>query len=219
MFNLSINITKIINEEINEINNYIKNYTYKYFEENIYNMNKNIFYFKKAFTKEEMKKLLNEFYLLLNRTIKEHFKELIDYNFNLSNQVFDEENRYFSIYSGEDRRFMASGFISRYHEYKAKFEEFLVLTYSEEFLNLLEKYFYKLRDDILNLIKRKISFNKYYFYNDLYKELFYFQEQINENILEIIDIINDYYNEINLDGDIKIKAMNLKFIQELQIIM
>ena len=35
------------------------------------------------------------------------------------------------------------------------------------------------------------------------------QNQINEEILKIIDIINDYYNEINLDGKIKVNAINI----------
>ena len=88
-----------------------------------------------------MSKLLNEFYLLLNKTIKIHLKEMIDYNFGLANQVFNEENDYFNKYRSKSRRFLTSEFIERYYEYKAKFEEYLMLTYSEDFLNLLDKYF------------------------------------------------------------------------------
>jgi hypothetical protein len=184
LFNLSKNIVTEINNEINEINDYIHNYTKKYIEENIYNMDYNLYYFRKPFLNAQMKALLNEFYLLVNRTIKTHFKKLIDYNFKLVNQVFNEENSYFTKYRGKKRRFVCSGFIERYYKYKSKFEEFLSLTYSDKFLNLLEKYFYKLRNDILKFVKNKITFNKYYFDNDLYKNNFYFQEQINNEILK-----------------------------------
>ena len=81
---------------------------------------------------------------------------------------------------------LCSGFIQRFEMYKANFEKYLLLTYSEEFLNLLEKYFYKLRDDILNYIKNKLlSIKEYYFNNNLYKNNFYFIEQINNEIIKI----------------------------------
>ena len=210
LFDLSKNIVNEINKEINEINGFIFNYTRQYIEENIYNIYYNMHYFRKFFLDKQMKELLNEFYLLVNRTIKQHFKEMIDYNFNLLYQVFDEENDYFNKYRSEDRRFLCSGFISRFYEYESKFEQYLGLTYSEDFLNLLEKYFYKLRDDILVYVKKKIfSIKKYYFDIDLYKSEFYFHEQSDNEILKIIDNINNYYNEINLDGDIKLKAFSL----------
>ena len=105
---------------------------------------------------------------------------------------------------------MTSAFIERYYQYKAKFEQYLILTYSEDFLNLLEKYFYKLRDDIIGYIQNKIfSVNKYYFNHEYYNKIFYFNEQANNEILKIIDNINNYYNELNIDGDIKLKALNL----------
>ena len=210
LFDLSKNVTNIINREINEINDYIYSYTNQYKEKYIYKINYNLYNFRKYFLDKEMSKLLNEFYLLLNRTIKVHFKEMIDYNFGLANKVFDEENALFSKYSGEDRRFLTSKFIERYHKYKAKFEQYLFLTFSDDFLNLLEKYFYKLKKDILNHILTKLfSVNVYYFNQEYYNKTFYFHEQINNEILKLIDNINNYYNEIKLDGDIKIKALNL----------
>ena len=210
LFDLSKNIVNEINKEINEINGFIFDYTNQYIEENIYNIHYNMYYFRKCFLDKQMKELLNEFYLLVHRTIKTHFIEMIDYNFNLLNQVFKEENNYFNKYRSEDRRFLCSGFISRFYEYESKFEQYLGLTYSEDFLNLLEKYFYKLRDDILIYVKNKIfSIKKYYFDIDLYKSEFYFHEQSDNEILKIIDNINNYYNEMNLDGDIKLKAFSL----------
>ena len=210
LFNISTNITNIINNDIKEINEYIFSYSKQYIEKNIYNIHYNLYYFRKSFLNDEMSNLLNEFYSLVNRTIKVHLIQMIKFNFDLAYQVFREEDHYFSYYSGKDRRFLTSAFVERYYEYKTKFEEYLLLTYSEDFLNLLEKYFYKLRDDILNYVKNKIfSVNKYYFNHKYYKKLFYFNEQANNEILKIIDNINNYYNEINIDGDIKLKAVNL----------
>ena len=210
LLDLSKNITNIINKEIIEINDYIISYTNQYKEKNIYKIYYNLYYFRQYFLNNEMSKLLNEFYLLLNRTIKVHFKEMIDYNFNLANQVFDEENAYFTKYRGEDRRFLTSEFVERYYKYKAKFEEYLYLTFSDEFLNLLEKYFYKLKTDILNhIITKLFSVDVYYFNQEYYNKTFYFHEQINNEILRLIYNINNYYNELKLDGDIKIKAINL----------
>ena len=210
LFSISNNITETINKEIQEINDYIFSYSKQYIEKNIYSIHYNLFYFRKYFLHKEMSKLLDEFYLLLNRTIKIHLKQMIDYNFNLAIQVFNEENDYFNIYRRKSRRFLTSEFIERYYKYKSKFEEYLFLTFSEDFLNLLEKYFYKLKNDIINYIINKIfSVNVYYFNHEYYNKTFYFNEQANNEILKIIDNINNYYNEMNLDGDIKLKALNL----------
>ena len=210
LFDLSKKITNIINKEINEINDYILSFTNQYKEKNIYKIYYNLYHFRKYFLNPEMSKLLNEFYLLLNRTIKVHFKEMIDYNFGLANQVFDEENAYFDKYSGEDRLFLTSEFVERYYKYKAKFEEYLYLTFSDDFLNLLEKYFYKLKKDILNhIITKLFSVDVYYFNQEYYNKTFYFHEQMNNEILKLIDNINNYYNELKLDGDLKIKALNI----------
>ena len=142
LFEISKNITNIINQEIKEINEYVFSFSNQYIEQNIYNIHYNLYYSRKLFFDDEMRDLLHEFYLLLNRTIEIHLKQMIDYNFGLANQVFEEENNYFNIYRHKSRRFLTSDFIERYYQYKSKFEQYLLLTFSEEFLNLLEKYFY-----------------------------------------------------------------------------
>ena len=148
LFQISKNFVSETNKEINEINIYIQNYTLNYIENNIYMMYYNLYYFRKSFLDEEMKNLLNEFYLLLNRIINIHFKDIMNFNYNLLLKVLNEEKAFFNKYSYRKRRMLCSGFIQRFEKYKAKFEKYLLLTYSENFLNLLEKYFYKLRDDI-----------------------------------------------------------------------
>ena len=69
LFEISKNITDIINQEIKEINEYVFSFSNKYIEENIYNIHYNLYYFRKLFSDDEMSDLLHEFYLLLNRTI------------------------------------------------------------------------------------------------------------------------------------------------------
>ena len=210
LFQISKNIVSEINKEINDIDIYIENYTFNYLENNIFTMYYNLYYIRKPILDGEMSSLLNEFYLLLNRTINIHFKSIMNYNYNLLNQVLYEEDLLFSQYIKKKRRMFCSGFVKRFEEYKAKFENYLILTYSEEFLNLLQKYFFKIRDDLLNYVNNKLlSINTYYFDNNLYKKNFYYIEQINNEIKRIIDNINNYYNTVNLDRDIKLKALDL----------
>ena len=76
-----------------------------------------------------MSKLLNEFYLLLNRTIKSHVTSLINYNFNLANEYFYDEKCYFSIYRKKPRKFLTKDFIEKYNNFKDKFTNYLLLFY------------------------------------------------------------------------------------------
>ena len=54
LFNISKKIKNEINNEINEINNYIENYTNRYREENIYDLNLNLYYFSQYFSDESI---------------------------------------------------------------------------------------------------------------------------------------------------------------------
>ena len=206
LFDFSKRITCEINKEIEEINNHIKSYSSNYLKENLYDIHYNLFYFRKYFLDDEMEKLLNEFKILVNRTIYEHYKQLIDNNYNLAYTYVREE---ISICRGSGKRHMTSAFIQLYNRYISYFQEFLYLMCSDDFLDLIEIYFYKIRDTILNYVDQKIlSINSYYFNNELYKNHFYLIEKINEEIYKIIDNINNYYNEMILI-DIQIKAANL----------
>jgi len=80
---------------------------------------------------------------------------------------------------------------------------------SENFLDLVDFYYFKIRDDILNYIDKKISsIKKYYFNNELYKNNFYFIEQINNEIYKIISNIYNYFNDIIIN-EINVKSSNL----------
>jgi len=206
LFDISKRITSEINKEIEEINNHIKLYSSNYLKENLYDIHYNLFYFRKYFLNDEMEKLLNEFKTLINKTIYEHYKKLIDDNYNLALTYVKEE---VLLCSAPGKRHMTSAFLSIYYSYISYFQEFLYLMCSDDFLDLIERYFYKIRDTILNYVDQKIlSINSYYFNNELYKNHFYLIKQINEEIYKIIDNINNYYNEMTLIN-IQIKAANL----------
>ena len=206
LFEISKNLSELINKEIEEINNQIELYSKKYFEENLYNFHYNLYYFRKYFLNDEMEKLLNDFKKLINDTILIDYKKLIDNNYQLAIQVLDEEK---SLTSYGQKKYICSGFIERYYLYKSYFQEFMYLSFSDDFLDLVELYFFQIKDDILNYVNNKIlSINEFYFNDEIYVENFYFIHQINEEIYKIIDNINNYYNEIILN-EIQIKAVNL----------
>ena len=93
--------------------------------------------------------------------------------------------------------------------FKQKYNQFYFLIYSDKFLNIIEKYFYELRNDILNYAQDKIlSINKYYFNKHLYDDIFYSIDQSNKEALNLIDNINNYFNEVNLN---KFKNKCFKF--------
>ena len=206
LFEISKNLSKLINQEIDQINNQIELYSKKYFEENLYNFHYNLYYFRKYFLNDEMEKLLNDFKKLINDTILIDYKKLIDNNYQLAIQVLYEEE---SLTTYGKKNYICSGFIERYYLYKSYFQEFMYLSFSDDFMDLVEQYFFQIRDDILNYVNNKIlSINEYYFNDEIYVENFYFIHQINDEIYKIIDNINNYYNEIILN-EIQIQAVNL----------
>ena len=75
---------------------------------------------------------------------------------------------------------------------------------------MLDRHFYKIRDDILEYINNKLnSLNKYYFDSELYKDNFYYIEQANKEIYKLSNNINNYYNKLKLESEIKIKTIKL----------
>ena len=200
LFEISDEIVKQINLEINEINNYIYNFTNDFLDENLYKINLNIYHFKSFFDNKEIKNLFDKFillfYKLINKKIIE-IKGIIDYNFNLA---FDVLSTLFPInipvyiyYDLEEIKglYFCSGFIKRYNEYKVKINELLSLIYKDDFSDLFKKYFFKLKNDIINYVKNKSSsLNKFYFDTKLYEQNFYFVETIRNEILQIIQNIN-----------------------------
>ena len=207
LFRISENLVNLINEEIKEINNHILSYSKNYIESNLYYIHYNLYHFRKYFLDNEMISLLKEYKTIINKTILVHYKSIIDYNYNLALEYVNDEIGYGNAYSG--KRYVCSGFVTRYYNYISNFQEFLYLMCSEEFLDLLYFYYFKIRDDILNYIDKKVlSIKKYYFNNELYKNNFYFIDQINNEIYKIISNIHNYFNEIIIN-EINVKSANL----------
>ena len=207
LFIISGNLVNVINEEIKEINNHISLYSKNYIEFNLYYIHYNLYHFRKYFLDNEMISLLNEYKSIIKKTINDHYKPIIDYNYNLALEYVNDEIKFGNDYSGE--RYVCSGFVSRYYNYISNFQKFLYLMCSENFLDLVDFYYFKVRDDILNYIDKKISsIKKYYFNNELYKNNFYFIEQINNEIYKIISNIHNYFNDIIIN-EINVKSANL----------
>ena len=208
LFNVSNKIINEVNQEINEINNYISNYTKNYIDENIYRIYYNLYYLKKNFENDEMNKLLNEFYLLINKTITSHLSYLMLKNFDLCFTYLNEAIQ-LNHKTYRSSTYICSGLMKKKETFKIKYDQFFTLISSDKFLNIIEKYFYELKNDILNYAQEKLSINKYYFNNQLYDKIFYLIEQSNKEALNLIDNINNYFNEINLNKELKINALNI----------
>ena len=210
LFELSEDIVKQINLEINEIDKYISHYTNDFIDENIYKIYYDIYHFKSFFDNNEIKNLFNKYIIMFNKLTEEKIKEIkniIDYNFNLATDVLKEQENFFKIKYKEIN--FCNGFINRYNDYKAKFNELLSLIYKPDFSDLLKKYFFKLRDDIINFIEKKTnSLNKFYFNIKLYDQNFYFIESIRNEISQIIKNIDTYFNEIYFVREIQTKVIN-----------
>ena len=211
-FDAANDIQKTLNKEIMELNEYIKEYSENFFKKNLFNIHTNIYYFRKSFLNNEIFYLLNEFEKLVNYSITILFKENIKYNFDLGIQYLNEE---LALMKFNDRRdkwnyFATTGFQKRVNTFYETFEDYLALTQSEEYLLLLEKYFYKIRNDILGYIDKQIkSINEYYFNTGLYINNFYYIKQCSDEIYKISDNINNYFNSLNLDARIKLNALEL----------
>ena len=169
LFILTKNITKQANLEINDIYQFIYNNTKKFKDENIYNIYYNLYQLKKIFSNEQMSNLLNEFIELIKiftNKKKYEIEEIIDYNYNLINEVLEKQNKFFEAeYFGSNIIYIpisfCTGFIDRYIKYKEKFNEILK---NMNFVNLFKKYFYKLKNEIIDFVKSKLnSINQYYF--------------------------------------------------------
>ena len=210
LFNLANDLKDEINNEISDINKYIYNFSKDYFSENLFKMHTDIYYFRKNFFDNEIKNLLNEFEKIVNYTITVLFKNNIKYNFNLGTIYLNEELSYLKSKKGYWHYYSTTGFMGRVNKFFKVFENYITLTQSEEFLSIIEKYFYKIKDDILGYIDEQIkSINKYYFDIDLYKDNFYYIKQNSDEIYKISNNINNFFNSIELDAKIKINAIQL----------
>ena len=210
LFNISILLKNEINNDINIINDYINAYSNKYKNENIYHLYLNLSHFRKSFLDESMNNLLNDFFKLINDTVKIHLKQTIKYNYDLGFEYLNDELNYFKKYKHKKREIITSEFISKFYRFVENNKNFLSLTYTSDLIEIFEENFFNLRDEVLKYVKDKISsINKYYFDNKLYSNLYYYISQVSNEILKIIDNINNYYHEMKFDSEIQSYILNI----------
>ena len=207
LFNISDEIKNKINSDITEINNYIISFSDNYLQNNFFKMYNNLYNFKKVFTEKEMNNLLNQFLDIIKHIYKNIFTNNIKNNFDLAREYVDEENALQDLKEDKWHRYATTDFRDRIKEFLSNSKNYLSQI-NQNFQLSYDKYFYKIRDNILNNIDKQMkSFKKYYFDSELYKDNFYFIEQMNNEIYTISNNIKNFFNEINLKNRIRIKSM------------
>ena len=213
LFSLSNDIVNNINQEIIETNNYIGNYSKDYIDKNNYELASNLHNYKKFFSNEYLSSRIDEFRSIVKEALQVQFIKLTDENYDLSFQYMEEVLNKFK--GASSYKLLGNIFIDIYTKYKAEFTEISYLTSTDEFLNFIEEKFYNVSNYILNYINEKInSINKYYFH-EKNKDNFYKLELIQEEIFRISDNLNNYFNEMTLETDIKMIILNIS-LNEIQ---
>ena len=193
LFIISKSISDEINKEINEINKYIKEYTNNFKENNLYNIQYNYYKLNNLFLLNETEFLYNELKNALYYTIEMH-KKRIDYNYKLAFDYLEQlkepkKSKKKNFYTGK-------GLINKYQSFISKFIEYIALANSDDIYNNLESNFMRIRNEIFDLLKDALSkIEKYYFENDIYKEVFFFINRINLELNTIFNKINEYFSE------------------------
>ena len=209
LFEITKEITNNINLEIQKINNDAILNSKKYIQQNYYNLHYNLYNFRKYFLKDNILKLVYDYNKIIEEILKINYISIIDSNYELAYQYLLREHRFYSYITKGDT-YIGSGFVERYHKLMNDFKDFMVLSYSDEFYNKIENYFYKIKNDILNYINNKmLSINKYNFNNEFRDSNFYFVEQIYNEIYNIINNLDNYFNEEIFNSIIRINALNI----------
>ena len=209
LFFLSNNISNTINQEINDINNYIEKCSSSFIFENNYNFDYNMNNFKKYFTNEYINSLFNDFKSLILEALQVHYIEIIKTNYDILYEYMEDVLNNFN--KSAHLRILGTAFINTYNNLKGTFQEMAYLPSSEEFLNFIEYNFYNVSNFVLDYINEKVSsINKYYF-NEKNKNNFYKLDLFQQEIDKLSNNINNFFNEIKLETDIKQKILNITF--------
>ena len=207
LFSLSNDLVNNINNEISTINSYIDLYYTDYIKENNYNIDYNIYNFRKYFTNEYLLSLINDFKSIIKEALQVHYINIINYNYNLSYEYIEEVYNYLN--RSPHYRILANVFIDYYSKYKAAFQEMAYYPSSDEFMKFIEDNFFNASRYVLNHVDEKLkTINKYYF-NETNRYNFYKLELIQNEINELTKNINNYFNEITLDTDINQFILNI----------
>ena len=83
------------------------------------------------------------------------------------------------------------------------------LSFSEEFMETLEGYFYRIKNDILNYINSRLkNITKYNLNEQIIKSNFFLIEKINEEINTLIENMENIFSEENFIMKIKLPTIN-----------
>ena len=207
LFSLSNDISNSINQEINDINKYIEIYSTNYIFENNYNFDFNMYNFKKYFTNEYIHSIYNDFKSIILEALQVHYTNIIKRNYDLAYEYMEDVLKYFK--KAAHLRILGTVFINTYNNMKATFQKMAYLASSDEFLNFIEKKFYDVSNFVLNYINNKIgSINRYYF-DEKNKFNFYKLDLFQQEIDKLSKNINNFFNEVKLETDIKQKILNI----------
>ena len=201
LFSLSNDIIYKINSEIKEINEYIESYTENYFNERKYNLDYNLYNFRKYFSNDFLNTLFVDFRSIVNESLLVHFAKIISDNYDLAFDYFNEIHSLFK--KAPSYRLLGSVFIDKYSEYKGIFQEVAYLTSSDEFLYFIEDNYFNVTNYVLNYINKKIKSIKKYYFHETGGITFYALQLINQEIDSLSKNINNYFGENNLEKTIK----------------
>ena len=208
LFNITQELTSSINSEIIDINKNAISLSDIYSKEKLYYFHYDLYNFRKSFLDGSLNDLLNEYEIIVKKIMKKNYINLIDENYELAFEYLDQENNLMNSLGGN--LYIGSGFIDRYQKLYKTFKEFMSLSFSDEFIELLEGYFYQIKNDILNYVDSKLkSIIKYNFEEEIIKNNFYLIEQIYNEIYSLIDNMNNIFNEVNFAMKIKVEALNI----------
>ena len=212
LYNLVNQIDDNINLEIKEINDYIYSYTNDFKIKRQYIIYYNLYNFRQNFIESSINKLRNKFIKLINDTVLISINATLTKNYNLGIQWLDALVKKLIPLHKRDEC-LTTFFYSKYSTFVKAFQTFLPNTYSEKGINIYRKNFIKIRNDILKTIRQKLNIrNYYYFNNSIYKDVFYFNEQINNEIEILIKNLEKYFDDEYFD--IQIANYIYKFTSE-----
>ena len=197
LLNLSDNLINHINKEINQINNYTTTYYSKFINDNNYNLDYNLYNFRKSFTDEFLSLLLNDFKDIISDTFQKHYRQIIVNNYDLAYEYLDDVYFYLNQEEVKEFRILGRIFQDSYFNFFSTLQKSSPSILSFEFTNFISDNFRNVSKFVIKYINERLqSINKYYFKDmDKYEKNWYKLYLINKEIENLVSNINNYFNE------------------------
>ena len=220
LFNISKKIKNEINNEINEMNKFVINYINQYKEENIYNLNLNLYYISKSFSNESMNNLIQNYLYLVRDTIDINLVNIINYNYNLAKtyfiEVIDEVEilRLLLFFFITKRISISQGVLEKVEKFISNNINIMSLILGDDLREIFINNFNILKEEILSFVNKKlISIKKYFLDEGNYSYYFNFISKGINEIKSKIDNINNFFND-------EVFEMNIEkyYLQKLSIL-